>query len=121
MFFADFESDSYHKFQLTATDHGTLPISSQSILVINIMDINDIAPRFDRQNYVIFASENVVPGTVLANVSASDFDSGMNGRVLYSVVLENSNSQELLSLLSVDPDTGSITLLKQLKQETDNG
>lgn len=101
---------------LTATDHGFPPHSSQTKLIINIMDVNDIRPSFDRSSYVIFLSENSPPGAAVAIVQAKDFDTGMNGRVKYSIVEKDPQLQQVSNLLAIDSDSGEITLLKQISR-----
>ena len=53
---------------------------------VNIRDENDNAPRFAQERYVSAVWEGNDRGTYVTQVSASDADSGDNGRVTYTII-----------------------------------
>jgi len=79
-----------------------------------VTDVNDHAPQFSDDNfYAVELSEATEIGTLVAHLSASDADSGENGRVIYRLV-DKSDS----GLFVVDPDTGSVKTRAALDRET---
>lgn len=54
-------------------------------LTINVLDVNDNAPRF-RPNFTEQILEGAQPGTTLLSVSAVDPDKGPNGQVFYQLL-----------------------------------
>ncbi|XP_029464800.1 cadherin-23 isoform X2 [Rhinatrema bivittatum] len=58
-------------------------------LTVNILDVNDNAPRFRPFGVTNFADrilEGATPGTTLLSVSAVDPDKGLNGQITYSLL-----------------------------------
>lgn len=51
-------------------------------------DINDNAPVFSSPEYTGVVLENVVPGTWILNISATDLDIGSSGIIEYELVDE---------------------------------
>ena len=69
---------------ITASDHGTPPLKSSSKLMVNISDVNDNAPVFERFSYRGTVYENEV-GSQAAVVNATDEDNGLAGEITYSI------------------------------------
>uniref|UniRef100_A0A2C9L126 Cadherin domain-containing protein n=1 Tax=Biomphalaria glabrata TaxID=6526 RepID=A0A2C9L126_BIOGL len=59
----DHELSREYFITVIATDRGTPPLTNTAIVVINITDINDNAPRFSQDAYSVHVLENVAPGT----------------------------------------------------------
>ena len=88
----DFESQSNYNLIITATDGGSSPMVFSVFITIFILDENDNAPRFFQQSYTAPVVENPDMGTFVADLSASDADSGTNAEILYSLVGADQNS-----------------------------
>lgn len=52
---------------------------------INILDSNDNSPIFNETSYSFTIPEDLQPGSLIANVSATDKDSGEFGKITYSL------------------------------------
>ncbi|XP_062281271.1 cadherin-related family member 2 [Scomber scombrus] len=78
------------------TQKGENSSVNTEVMVINIEDINDNAPEFIFRNSVYFVvSETANKGTSVAEVTATDRDSGVNRQIEFevtSVHFENSNN-----------------------------
>ncbi|CAK6956344.1 cadherin-related family member 2 [Scomber scombrus] len=78
------------------TQKGENSSVNTGVMVINIEDINDNAPEFIFRNSVYFVvSETANKGTSVAEVTATDRDSGVNRQIEFevtSVHFENSNN-----------------------------
>ncbi|KAG8226850.1 hypothetical protein J437_LFUL004091 [Ladona fulva] len=64
---------------------GRPSLSSTLTVYFNVVDLNDNAPLFDPMSYSNEIFENVTVGTSVVAVSATDLDSGDNGRIVYSI------------------------------------
>ncbi|CAH1803297.1 unnamed protein product, partial [Owenia fusiformis] len=60
-----------------------------STVWVNLKDVNDHAPRFTQDRYSSSVWEQQDKGTYVAQVSASDLDSGINSDVTYTIVSGN--------------------------------
>ncbi|CAI9732411.1 protocadherin alpha-6-like isoform X3 [Octopus vulgaris] len=77
---------TYNLF-IDATDHGSPPLSSTAIVLINVLNQQNNAPRIDvkfvskSDGNVVSISEGVKVGSFIAYVKVIDNDSGHNGEV----------------------------------------
>ncbi|KAJ8266248.1 hypothetical protein GJAV_G00128230 [Gymnothorax javanicus] len=102
-------------FILTAIDGGKPPRSGSVQITVNVMDINDNNPTFMRSLYKVNVSENIVPGTKIISVTATDLDDGINGQIQYSFVAHGST--RMSDVFAIDPDTADIMLKGNLDFE----
>lgn len=92
----DFEKPHERMFNLTMKAEDADFFSLASCLV-QVGDANDHAPVFLPQFYESAAlSEDVPVGTIVAQVTASDLDSGQNGRFAYSISRESDPFSQFL-------------------------
>lgn len=96
----DHELRSSYHLNVTASDLGKPPLSSWSTVVINVLDVNDNSPVFERTSYSFTVMENSPVGTILGETVAKDRDSKHNGRILYCLSGEDSK------LFSVNAKSG---------------
>ncbi|CAI4228047.1 unnamed protein product [Auanema sp. JU1783] len=82
----DFEELHGFKVTVVATDSGEPPLSTQSVVNIEIMDENDNYPLFSNKMYKAELKENSKNGTTVIKVHATDKDSEHFGKVRYSIV-----------------------------------
>ena len=71
---------------IQAQDGGEPPLSNHATVNITVADLNDNSPVFSRPSYSALINEAAEIGDTVAAVTASDIDSGENGRILYSIV-----------------------------------
>ncbi|MEE6478628.1 hypothetical protein FKM82_011903 [Ascaphus truei] len=102
----DREEREEHKLILTAVDGGEPPRSGSCQITIIVLDINDNAPVFERQNYKINLLENLALKTVIITLNATDLDEGPNGEIEYSFDQHTSDSEK--ELFDLNPQTGDI-------------
>lgn len=84
----DFEERQIHSLTVRGVDRGTPALSSETSVIIEIIDVNEnrYAPQFD--DFVLSGSiaENQLPGTHVIVVTARDFDApGPDSRITYSI------------------------------------
>ena len=56
-----------------------------TLVNVTIKDINDNSPRFAQDSYYASVQEDVTIGTTVTQVLATDFDSGSNRQITYSI------------------------------------
>ncbi|XP_048088048.1 protocadherin alpha-3-like isoform X10 [Alosa alosa] len=111
----DREKQPYMQLTLTAIDGGNPPKSGTSQIRINILDINDNAPVFNRPLYKASVSENVPVRTTIVTINASDIDEGLNSEIVYS--LSKKDQDDILEMFHIDPLTGAITVKSNIDFE----
>ncbi|XP_054872458.1 protocadherin alpha-7-like isoform X31 [Amphiprion ocellaris] len=78
----DFEETELYRLDLQASDKGQPPWTAESRVVIKIKDVNDNKPEIEVTSLSNLIPENSKPGTVISLISATDRDSGLNGKVI---------------------------------------
>ncbi|XP_041440833.1 protocadherin gamma subfamily A, 3 L homeolog isoform X14 [Xenopus laevis] len=104
----DREKMSQYTVHLVATDLGSPPLQTETIIILNVSDINDNPPRFIHPYYNAFIKENNDPGTFLCRVSAADPDEGVNSELFFSLVERHIDGSSVSSFIYINPTTGDI-------------
>ncbi|XP_030882041.1 protocadherin Fat 4 [Leptonychotes weddellii] len=114
----DREEIQEHLLLLTAIDGGKPELTGTVQLLINVLDANDNAPKFDKSVYNIRLLENAPNGTLVIKLNASDADDGINKEIVYlfsDLVLDNVKSKFI-----IDSNNGEITVKGELDYEDCN-
>ena len=108
----------------------TVQKSAQLTLQVNVLDINDWTPIFEKTNYEAVISESQPVNSNLLAVRATDLDAGPNAELEYSIsqitVCNNGqtesgsqkSSKELKETFKIDAKSGVIKTNVQLDRET---
>ncbi|KAJ4946304.1 hypothetical protein JOQ06_023972 [Pogonophryne albipinna] len=113
----DRESASQYNISITATDEGSPPLSSTSVINVHVSDVNDNKPLFTENIINVYVKENSPVGAVIKTVSAIDADNNQNGQVSYSILQSNSNSLPLSTMVNINSETGDIVSLQSFNYE----
>ncbi|XP_047441824.1 protocadherin alpha-8-like [Mugil cephalus] len=113
----DRESSPQYNISITASDEGSPPLSSNSIINVHVSDVNDNKPLFTEDVINVYMKENSPVGAVLKTVSALDADIDQNGQVSYSFLQSNSNSLPLSTMININSETGDIISLQSFNYE----
>ncbi|XP_060233392.1 protocadherin alpha-11 isoform X9 [Meriones unguiculatus] len=81
----DYEENKFYEIEVLATDKGTPPMVGHCTVWVEILDTNDNAPEVTVSSLSLPVREDAPPNTVIALISVSDLDSGVNGRVTCSL------------------------------------
>uniref|UniRef100_A0A1A8RGQ4 Protocadherin 2 alpha c n=1 Tax=Nothobranchius rachovii TaxID=451742 RepID=A0A1A8RGQ4_9TELE len=111
----DRETSSQYNISITATDEGSPPLFSTSVIHVQVSDVNDNKPVFTENIINIFIKENAPTGAVIKTVSAEDADTDQNGQISYSLLHENRNL--LSSIININSETGDIISLQSFNYE----
>uniref|UniRef100_A0A4W5QFH7 Cadherin domain-containing protein n=1 Tax=Hucho hucho TaxID=62062 RepID=A0A4W5QFH7_9TELE len=110
----DTESTAQYNVTITATDEGTPPLSSTSVITVHVSDVNDNAPRFSEPVINVYVKENSPVGEVIYTMSAFDPDSDENAKVMYSLF---DKSVSISSSININSDKGDIVSLQSFNYE----
>ncbi|XP_049455634.1 cadherin-23 isoform X4 [Epinephelus fuscoguttatus] len=115
----DYEiSNGHYALVVTATDqcpNPALRLTSSTTVLVNVLDVNDVTPTFPRAYEGPFEVTEGQPGPRVWTLRASDDDSGLNGKVEYSIT-GGDNQNEFM----VSPVEGELRVRKdvELDRET---
>ncbi|CAN2391038.1 homophilic cell adhesion via plasma membrane adhesion molecules [Pristimantis euphronides] len=104
----DRERNPSYNVTIQCMDSGSPPLSTNKTLNLNISDVNDNAPAFEKMSYILYIGENNQPGTSIQTVRASDSDSDENGKITYSILNSNVEEIPVSSYISINSISGVI-------------
>ncbi|MGH0130280.1 UNVERIFIED_CONTAM: hypothetical protein FKN15_057040 [Acipenser sinensis] len=107
--FLDYETQTQHVLTVRATD-AVMGTFSEATVEIEVEDINDNPPLFQKTVYTAEVFEGLPIGTSVLQVHASDKDSGRNKAISYEI-----NSSEFFD---IDALSGQIVTTQELDYET---
>ncbi|XP_043924997.1 protocadherin beta-15-like isoform X2 [Protopterus annectens] len=110
----DYEKINKIMLYLTATDGGNPQRTGTTEVHINVLDANDNYPVFNQTVYRVRLLENSAKDFVALKVTATDFDKGLYGEIVYSfsrISVTDSN------IFKINDRTGEITVIKTLDYE----
>ncbi|XP_062135457.1 protocadherin-like wing polarity protein stan isoform X1 [Drosophila sulfurigaster albostrigata] len=110
----DRETTSGYLLTVTAKDGGNPSLSDTTDVEISVTDVNDNAPAFKNPLYQSSILEDALVGTSVIQVSASDPDIGLNGRIKY--LLSDRDVED--GSFVIDPTSGTIRTNKGLDRES---
>ncbi|XP_028315704.1 protocadherin beta-16-like isoform X20 [Gouania willdenowi] len=113
----DREIASQYNITVTCSDEGVPSLSSSVTLTLQISDVNDNAPVFERSSYEAYIVENNTPGLSIFTVKATDADWNQNARVSYILEDSSVNGVPVSSYVSVSADSGVIHAVRSLDYE----
>uniref|UniRef100_A0A8C6K2J2 Uncharacterized protein n=1 Tax=Melopsittacus undulatus TaxID=13146 RepID=A0A8C6K2J2_MELUD len=109
----DYEDQASYTLAITAHDNGIPQKSDTTYVEILILDANDNAPHFLRDRYQGSVFEDVPLSTSVLQLSATDRDSGLNGRLLYTFQGGDDGDGDFY----IEPTSGVIRTLRKLDRE----
>ncbi|NXG45777.1 PCDGA protein, partial [Psilopogon haemacephalus] len=113
----DREEVSEYNVTVRATDGGSPPLWSSTVLALRVLDVNDNAPVFSEASYSARLPENNAAGALVLTVRARDADWGQNARVRYRLGEGRVRGVPLSSYVSVQAETGALYALRSFDYE----
>ncbi|KAG8508475.1 Cadherin-related family member 3, partial [Galemys pyrenaicus] len=106
----DFEA-GHRSYNLTVEVRDSLGLKASTELQVNIVNINDEAPRFTSPKRMYKIPEELSPGTIVANITAEDpDDDAFTNILLYSITTVN-------RYFMIDQMTGTIHVANRLDRD----
>uniref|UniRef100_A0A8D0KLB8 Cadherin domain-containing protein n=1 Tax=Salvator merianae TaxID=96440 RepID=A0A8D0KLB8_SALMN len=113
----DREQVSEYNLTITAMDQGSPRLTSTRMINIQISDVNDNPPVFERSFYELHVRENNIPGLLIGSVNADDLDMEQNARVTYSLLPGKIHDGTVSSYISINFETGNLYAIRSLDYE----
>uniref|UniRef100_A0A672FX90 Cadherin domain-containing protein n=1 Tax=Salarias fasciatus TaxID=181472 RepID=A0A672FX90_SALFA len=113
----DRERSPKYNITVTCSDEGVPSLSSSVTLTLQISDVNDNPPVFERNSYEAHIIENNTPGLSIFTVKATDVDWNQNARVSYILEDSSVNGVPVSSYVSVSADSGVIHAVRSFDYE----
>ncbi|XP_046907522.1 protocadherin beta-16-like isoform X14 [Hypomesus transpacificus] len=113
----DRERASEYNISVTCSDEGVPSLSSSVTLTLQISDVNDNAPVFEKSSYEAYILENNTPGLSIFTVKARDVDWNQNARVSYILEDSSVNGVPVSSYVSVSADSGVVHAVRSFDYE----
>ncbi|CAI4227916.1 unnamed protein product [Auanema sp. JU1783] len=101
-----------HVLKVTAYERIDSTVSSSTTVIIDVLDVQDNSPVFERDSYFSDIREDAPMGTTVLSVFARDLDIGENGEVEYSL-----GDGEGSEYLTIQPKSGVIQTAAPLDRE----
>lgn len=108
--YLDRERESEYLLNVTVYDLGKEQKSSSRIIPITVLDVNDNAPKFEKNLASFRVTENALNGTAFFRAKATDADAGDNAKVTYSLVTDTKD-------FAIDKVTGVLYVANALDRE----
>lgn len=108
----DREKVALYTLKVKATDRGLPPKNTIVKVLINVLDVNDNAPRFSKI-FSATVAENAPVGYTVTRVTTTDEDAGSNAISRYSIT-------DTSLPFNINPNTGDITISRPLNREDTN-
>ncbi|CAL4061688.1 unnamed protein product, partial [Meganyctiphanes norvegica] len=112
----DYEIVRVHEIIIANQTISTPHILDYITISIVVMDVNDNQPTFLSPSYEAFIAEDSEEGSTVLMLTANDKDSGINGKVHYSILIDSDDPQ-VLSTFKINTHNGVITLISSLDWE----
>ncbi|XP_041929626.1 protocadherin 2 gamma 28 isoform X27 [Alosa sapidissima] len=113
----DREQNPAYNITVVCSDEGTPSLSSSMTLSLQISDVNDNAPVFEKSSYEAFVLENNSPGLSVFTVKAKDADWNQNARVSYMLEESSINGVSVTTYVSVNAESGVIHAVRSFDYE----
>ena len=107
----DREAVPFYTIRISASDNGTPNLTTDTLLNVTVLDLNDNTPRFVMPPVSIMIDDTAIVGRSLAQFSAMDPDSGSNGSVIYLI---GSSSLSNTLPVALNESTGELVLSDSL-------
>ncbi|RVE63047.1 hypothetical protein OJAV_G00163090 [Oryzias javanicus] len=94
----DYETTSFFILRVRVQNVAAVPLASFTTVYINVTDVNDNVPFFLSSTYEATVPEGAQVGTSVAQVSATDLDSGLHGMIHYTILKDESGDSQFFSI-----------------------
>nr|XP_033488387.1 protocadherin alpha-C2-like isoform X1 [Epinephelus lanceolatus] len=111
----DREQQDVHNLILTAVDGGAPTRTGTASIIVRVLDVNDNAPKFEKDKYNVDVMENSPIGSLIIKLNATDLDEGSNSEIVYSYSLYTSERTQ--QMFNLNPENGEIRVKEMINYE----
>ncbi|KAJ7997632.1 hypothetical protein DPEC_G00214140 [Dallia pectoralis] len=98
----DRENVPAYNLKAFAVDRGVPPLKAAVDVQVSVLDVNDNAPVFEKDELYVYVTENSPVGSTVARIAAMDPDEGTNAQILFQIVEGNVPEVFQLDMFSGD-------------------
>ncbi|CAM5145461.1 unnamed protein product [Natator depressus] len=109
----DYENCAQHTIVLKAFNPGDPHFQDTANVTVNVEDVNEEGPRFDRPSYYKILQDNSTAGMMVIDINATDESKGFDEGIYYN--LTGGNFEGLFKISSI---MGQITLTRDIVKQT---
>ncbi|KFQ77809.1 Cadherin EGF LAG seven-pass G-type receptor 2, partial [Phaethon lepturus] len=88
----DYETIKQFELEVEASDGGQPSLSTKTLVVVHVLDVNDNPPQFNRAAYDIFVFENIQKGGLIYTFGVTDKDEVKNAQITYYLSAEDGDN-----------------------------
>ncbi|XP_035010290.2 protocadherin-16-like [Hippoglossus stenolepis] len=107
----DYEERTWYTLTIRSSDSRH---QSEANLTVLVDDVNDNAPTFTQDLYQVTVSEHLPAGSAVITVTATDRDSGENGKITYRVM------SSTRGVFYIDPNNGTLFINQKTEFDLEN-
>ncbi|KAM8768650.1 protocadherin-16-like [Acanthopagrus schlegelii] len=107
----DYEERTWYTLTVRSSDSKH---QSEANLTVLVDDVNDNAPTFTQDLYQVTVSEHLPAGSALITLTATDCDSGENGKITYRVMSSTKG------VFYIDPSNGTLFVNQRTEFDFEN-
>uniref|UniRef100_A0A673C4G1 Protocadherin-16 n=1 Tax=Sphaeramia orbicularis TaxID=375764 RepID=A0A673C4G1_9TELE len=107
----DYEKRTWYTLTIHSSDSRH---QSEANLTVLVDDVNDNTPTFTQDLYQVTVSEHLPAGSVVVTVTATDNDSGENGKITYRIM------SATRGVFHIDPNNGTIFVKQNIEFDFEN-
>ncbi|EHB10682.1 Protocadherin Fat 2 [Heterocephalus glaber] len=111
----DYEAQQHFHVKVRAMDRGDPPLTGETLVVVNVSDVNDNPPEFRQPQYEASVSELATCGHLVLKVQALDPDSREATRLEYLILSGNQDRH-----FSINRSSGVISMFNLCKKQLDS-
>ncbi|XP_066284596.1 protocadherin Fat 4-like [Branchiostoma lanceolatum] len=111
----DRETTNQYILDVFVYDGGSPSLNATAAVTVNVLDVNDNFPVFSSDPYVVSVYEDIAVGATVADVTATDADSGTNAQVAYTIISGNEENKFV-----VNQADGPLLLASSLDRESND-
>ncbi|XP_077922884.1 protocadherin Fat 2 [Halichoerus grypus] len=111
----DYETQQHFHVKVRAMDRGDPPLTGETLVVVNVSDINDNPPEFRQPQYEANVSELATCGHLVLKVQALDPDSRDASHLEYLILSGNQDRH-----FSINSSSGIISMFNLCKKHLDS-
>lgn len=110
----DHENTNHFNLKVRVTDNGSVPLSNEAFVFINVTDVNDNPPGFVNSQYEATLDEMAKCGHIVIKIQASDPDTGDLNNLKYKILSGNEGRY-----FNINESSGIISFANVCKRNLD--
>uniref|UniRef100_A0AAR5P542 Cadherin domain-containing protein n=2 Tax=Dendroctonus ponderosae TaxID=77166 RepID=A0AAR5P542_DENPD len=114
----DYENVQRHTITVTAADMGLPSLSTNLTILVEVQDMNDNPPVFEKSQYSLSVLESLPINSQIAQFTAVDADTGNNARITYRLITQNNSRDVNDYVFGIFPNSGWLYLNGTLDRES---